>query len=107
MQWEKQRSFEANKQLFGLGRTTLEPCRAVWDQAGKEFFYCTQDTAVLGCVEPFSLIFLPDLPCLGLSALLCCGGGGDLSADTVIFREDAFGTRREAQWLHTSWSSPR
>lgn len=107
MQWEKQRSFEANKQLFGLGRTTLEPCRAVWDQAGKEFFYCTQDTADLECVEPFSLIFLPDLPCLGLSALLCCGCGGDLSADTVIFREDAFGTRREAQWLHTSWSSPR
>lgn len=57
MQWEKQRSFDANKQLFGLGRTTLEPCRAVWDRAGKEFFYHTQGTADLGCVEPFSLIF--------------------------------------------------
>lgn len=53
MGWGKQKGFEANKWLFGLGRATPEPCRAARDQAEKEFVYCPQDTAALGCVEPF------------------------------------------------------
>lgn len=64
MGWEKQRSFEANKQLFGLGRATPEPYGAVWERAGKKgFFFCPQDAADLGCVELFSPICTaPALP---------------------------------------------
>lgn len=54
------RSFEANKELLGLGRVTLQSCTG---PAAKESFHCPQVAADLGGTELFSLNFpAPALP---------------------------------------------
>lgn len=65
------RSFEANKELLGLGRVTLQPCRAAQDRLQRSRFVVPRLLLIWGVQSSSLLIFLHP-PCLGLSVLLCC-----------------------------------
>lgn len=65
------RSFEANKELLGLGRVTLQPCRAAQDRLQRSCFIVPRLLLIWGVQSSSLLIFLHP-PCLGLSVLLCC-----------------------------------
>ena len=103
MEWKKQRSFEADEQLFGLGRATPELCRAAWDRAGeKGSFYSPQNTVDLGCVEPFSLLFF--CTCLAWGGQCCCIAGAGLTSPQMGL---SFGKVRWGLGVKHSGFTPR